>query len=92
MNSVGTGYCVYCDVRTHFRRVRKNVFRNATITVTDVTWIVTRMGGGGTKSTLDIRNFNLRKNQVRKRGKLVWFIVLGKILAGHLPTLPPLRL
>jgi hypothetical protein len=34
-----------------------------------VTWLVT-VGGGGSKSTMDIRNFNLRKSQVRKMGKI----------------------
>jgi hypothetical protein len=29
-------------------------------------------GGGGSKSTVGIRNFNLRRSQVRKMGKILW--------------------
>lgn len=35
-----------------------------------VTWLGTLVGGGGSESTMGIRNFNLRGNQVRKRGKI----------------------
>jgi hypothetical protein len=36
---------------------------------TGITWLIT-LAGEWAKSTMGIRNFNLRKSSVRKRGKI----------------------
>lgn len=62
---------------------RNTLFRILVVETTGVTWLITLvvwMGGG---STTGIRNFNLRRRQVRKNFKKY-------VLEGYLPP-PPLH-
>jgi hypothetical protein len=38
--------------------------------IVGITWIITLGGGGGAKSRMDVRNFNLSRSQVKKWWKI----------------------